>query len=144
MKRAFVVLTFLALVSCASTPADEGPAVEVRLAPLGGGSDMFYFPGPVALQYQVAVSNPLPEPIVLKRLDLDTMGTGAYVLHTRGTPMNVKIPPSSNGSFAINVWGRALGGHLNAGEPVTLRGVAYFDGPKGAFVKLLHENIQAP
>lgn len=142
MKRSFVLFAFLSLVyaGCASQQ-DSGPPVTVHLTPLDTVSDLFYFPGPIGLRYGITVSNPTNEPVTLRRLDLNTVGTGAYFLRSGSTPMNVKVAPNSSATFSISTWGRARGGYLSASEPVTIQGRAYFDGPNGPFVKLFQQNI---
>jgi non-ribosomal peptide synthetase component F len=131
----------LLLAACASTPQDSGPPVTVQIAQTSGSPNVFYFAGPVNIQYQVSVSNPTDQAVTLRRLDLRTEGTGAYVLRTSGSPMNVKVAPKSNATFMVSAWGRALGGYIASTEPVTLFATAYFDAPGGSFVKLVHGNV---
>ena len=69
-------------------------------------------------------SNPTNETFKLRRLNLQTIGPGAYSLRTGDSPMNF-----------------SAGGFMRASEPVTLRGLAYFDGPSGSFVKMFNEVI---
>jgi hypothetical protein len=142
MKRA-TSIAFLGLLiaACASSPQPSGPAVTVHLAQVNAAPDMFYFAGPINVQYQLSITNPTNEPLTLSRLDLETIGPGAYSLRTAATPMNLKVPPNSTANYLISVWGRARGGYLAADTPVTIRGTAYFQGPSGSFVRLFTENI---
>ena len=135
-----IALLALLLAACASRPREGGPPVTVRLAQLGGTSNVFYYPGPVNVQYQVTVDNPTDQAITLRRLDLRTESFGAYALRTTGTPMNVKIAPKSSATFTVSAWGQARGGYIASTEPVSLFATAYFEGPSGSFVKLVHEN----
>src|SRR5205085_11366195 len=144
MQRRFALLATLLFAACASTSQENGPPVTVRLAQLGGTSNIFYYPGPVNVQYQVTVDNPTDQPITLRRLHLRTEGFGAYALRTTGTPMNVKIAPKSTATFTISAWGRASGGYIASTEPVSLFATAYFAAPSGTFVKLVHENAWQP
>ena len=144
MKSAVSLLVFgFLLVSCASSNASsKGPNVAVQLAQVGGGSDVFYFRGPISVQYQVAITNPTSEPLTLTRLDLNTMGSGAYSLRANGTPMNLKVAPNATTAYVISVWGYSRGGYLASTEPVSIRGTAYFRGPQsGSFIRLFTENI---
>ncbi|HJT17747.1 MAG TPA: hypothetical protein VJ853_10175 [Thermoanaerobaculia bacterium] len=137
---ALSVLLFLA--ACASTPQQGGPNVAVQLQQINSPNEVFYYRGPVNVQYRVAISNPTAEQLTLQRLDLQTIGPGAYSLRANGTPMNLKVPPNSTAVYTISVWGYARGGYLASTEPVTLRGTAYFQGPtSGAFIKMFNENI---
>ena len=143
MKHALVLFALVAALGCASPQQDPGPSVTVRIAPLDTNSDMFYFRGPIGLRYAVEVTNPTDETITLRRLDLHTPagGGGAYALSADSTPMNVKVAPKSNAMFSISTWGRSRGGYLYAGEPVVIQGTAYFDSPKGPFVKIFQQNV---
>ena len=140
MKRTLSIL-FLWAAACASSNQPAGPEVAVRLAQANAPNDVFYFAGPVSIQYQLAITNPTNQPLTLERLDLQTIGPGAYSLRTAATPMNLKIPPNGTSVFNIAVWGRSRGGYLTATEPVTVRGTAYFRGPSGTFVRIFTENL---
>ena len=141
-KSAFSILAVVVLVSCSTSMSSSGPPVSVDVAQLNASSNIFYFAGPVALQYQVRVTNPTNDPVTLTRLDLETIGSGAYFLRSSGTPMNLTIPPNSTQAYTISVWGRARGGYLASSEPVTLRTVAYFHGPAaGSFVRMSTGNV---
>lgn len=140
MKRALILLVLLAPFALASSH-DSSPAVAVHLAALDTNSNSFVFRGPIGLRYAVEVSNPADETITLRRLELRSTGGGAYVIRAGSTPMNVKVAPNSNATFAINTWGRSLGGEIRSDEPVIIMGRAYFDSPKGPFVKIFQENV---
>jgi hypothetical protein len=141
MKTVVALLSALVVAACASSKQPSGPEVAVRLAQTNTANDVFYFAGPVSIQYQLAITNPTNEPLTLERLNLQTIGPGAYSLHTAATPMNLKIPPNGTSVFNIAVWGRSRGGYLTATEPVTVRGTAYFRGPSGTFVRIFTENL---
>ena len=141
MKTAVAFLCALVVVACASNRQSSGPNVTVHLAQTNSANDIFYFAGPVAIQYQVSVANPTNQQLTLERLDLRTIGPGAYSLRTAPTPMNLTVPPNGTSVFNISVWGRAHGGYLRATEPVTIQGTAYFRGPSGSFVRIFTENL---
>jgi hypothetical protein len=141
MMRPFSVVALILAFGCASTQQSSGPDVTIHLAQINSASDVFYFAGPVNVQYQLTVSNPTSQPLTLQRLDLSTIGPGAYSLRANSTPMNLKIAPNGTSTFRIAVWGYARGGYIASSEPVSLRGVAYFQSPSNSFVKLFNENI---
>ena len=143
MKQATLFALAICLAACASSqPASsKGPDVTVELAQLTNASDVFYMRGPVSIQYQVAISNPTAQSLTLTRLDLQTLGPGAYSLRANGTPMNLSVAPNSTSNYTISVWGYSNGGYVASTEPVTLRGTAYFKGPSGSFMRIFNENI---
>ena len=122
--------------------SSSGPPVSVQLAQINASSNVFYFAGPVPLEYQVAITNPTDHPLTLTRLDLQTVSPGAYFLRTAPTPMNLTVAPQSTGTYTISVWGRSRGGFIASTEPVTLRGIAYFTAPgMKPFVRMFTENV---
>ncbi|MCU1350660.1 MAG: hypothetical protein JWO56_3690 [Acidobacteria bacterium] len=135
MKRLFAVFaTSILLVACGSSGGsnNQGPAgAEVRLAQVGSSGDVFYLRGPIALQYVLEVVNPTTEPIRLRRLDLSTIGDGAYYLRTGSVPMNEPVPAGGTTALKFSAWGTARGGRLTANEPVTVRVIAQFEDSRG-------------
>lgn len=142
MKGALSALAVgLLLTACASSNNSTGPNVTLQIAQVGSAGNVFYFRGPVNVQYQVAINNPTNQELTLTRLDLNTFGSGAYSLRANGTPMNLKVAANSTTAYLISVWGYSRGGYLASTEPVTIRGTAYFQGPSGSFIRMFNENI---
>ncbi|HEV7485166.1 MAG TPA: hypothetical protein VGQ65_05750 [Thermoanaerobaculia bacterium] len=138
-----VAVLFVGLLGFASSSSGaEAPKLDIQLRQASMPGDVFYFRGPVNLQYQLAVTNPTSEPITLRRIDLSTMGSGAYSLHTGATPITRTIPPNGKVTIDLSAWGQSAGGFLRSEEPVTVRGVAYLDSPgHKSFVKQFTETF---
>ena len=98
--------------------------------------------GPITVDFQVAVRNPSGEPIILRRLDLQNIGSGAYLVRRFPTVLNAPVAPGETKvvSFHTNAW--AQGGRMGSTEPVTLRGIAYFEGPDGTFQKIFTQTFR--
>ena len=142
MKSTLSALAVVLLAACSTNMSSSGPPVAVRIAQLNASSNVFYFAGPVPLQYEVSITNPTHAPLTLTRLDLQTIGPGAYFLRTAPTSMNLTIAPNSTANYTISVWGRSRGGYIRSTEPVSLRGIAYFRSPgTKSFVKMFTENV---
>lgn len=143
-SKVFLSLSILLLAAACGSSGNrpDAPAVTVQLTPVNQSSDIFYFPGPISLQYQVSIANPSDEPLTLRRMDLHTEGSGAYFLRTSSTPMDVTVRPRSTATFGISAWGRSPGGYLRSTEPVTLRTTSYFGSPKGDFVRINTQMIE--
>lgn len=146
MKRAFSLLALTLIVAACGSTGTTGtpgsPAVEVHLAQVGSTDNVFYLSGPIALQYVVEVTNPTNQTFTLRRLELQSIGEGAYYLRTGSVPMNERI--AANGSTAIKVaaWGTSRGGRLTSTEPVTMRITAQFDDGQGhRFQRITTENL---
>lgn len=140
-KFAAAAILLIALSGFASSSSD--PKIDVHLAQLSNSGDLFYFRGPINLQYQLSVANPTGSPVTLRRLELKTLGPGAYSLRTGGTPIKETIRPNGSTNITLSVWGRASGGYLRSAEPVTIQGIAYFEAPgKRSFVKQFIETFR--
>ncbi|HEX9161841.1 MAG TPA: hypothetical protein VF980_09060 [Thermoanaerobaculia bacterium] len=142
MKRSsiFIAMAVLALSACGtSTNSANAPALDLKLVQTySSGSDMYYFAGPVNVQYALQVTNPTNQTFTLRQLNLQTQGPGAYSLRTGNSPMNATIPPGTT-TVTMSAWGRAAGGFLRGNEPVNIHGTAYLRGPNGDFVKIFNE-----
>jgi len=117
------------------------PGVTLHLAQLTGPNDIYYFRGPVNVQYQMQITNPTNMPVTLRSIRLDTIGGGAYRLRTGNSPMNYTIAPNSTVTVPLSAWANAMGGFMRSTEPVNLRAVATFDSPNGSFVRQVNEYI---
>jgi hypothetical protein len=141
--RIAVAVFFIGLLGFASRSSGaDAPKLDIQLKQVSMPSDVFYFRGPVNIQYQLTVTNPTNEPVTLRRIDLSTIGPGAYSLHTGATPITRTIPPNSTATINLSAWGHASGGFIRSSEPVTLRGLAYFDSPgHKSFIKQFTETF---
>jgi hypothetical protein len=135
MKQLMAVLAATALMTaCASSrSSNPGPAdVQVSLSQAAITSTGGLYPaGLVNVQYQITVVNPTNNTLTLKRLDLQSVGLGAYSIRTGPTPMHETIVANGISTIGLSAWANARGGYLIKNEPVTLRGTATFDDGHG-------------
>ncbi|HEY3054590.1 MAG TPA: hypothetical protein VGK31_01530 [Thermoanaerobaculia bacterium] len=146
MKYRYAVLGILLIVAgCASSTSSmtssSAPAVQIQLTQNEISPDMYYFRGPVALQFGLQVTNPTDQTLHLRRLNLSTTGPGAYSLRTGDSPMNYAIPPNGSVTIPLSAWAYSQGGFMRATEPVNILGRAWFEGPSGTFVKQFTQYI---
>jgi len=144
MKSKILAVALVLFASAAIGYAKSSPNVSVNMQQLTSTNDTFYFRGPVSIQYRLEVTNPTSQPVTLRSLRLESIGPGAYTIHTTTTPLKLQLGPNESRAVTISAWGRARGGFLSADEPVTIQGTAYFNSPSGSFVKLFNENIMQP
>jgi hypothetical protein len=141
MMRSTALLLIL-LAGCASSQNDpNAPDVTVHLAQLETAPNAFTFGGAVNVPFAVTITNTTKDPVTFTRLQIQTIGSGAYTIRPTSTQMNVQLNPGESKTMAISLWGSARGGNLASGEPVTIRGTAYLSGPQGAFLRLFTEYI---
>jgi hypothetical protein len=135
MKPKVITALFVLLFATSSLMA-AAPAVEAQLTQLNSAPDMFTFRGPVSVQYQLTVKNPLvDQTITLRRITLRTQGRGAYSLRA-DDPINMVINPESSVTINLTAWGRSSGGFMTSQDPVEMTVQLWFDRQNGkAFVK---------
>ena len=79
--------------------------------------------------------------MTLSRIELRTIGPGAYVIRTPAQPLNLRVLPRSSSTAVVTARATVLGGNAASRELVTVRATAYFDGPDGAFVRVVNESF---
>jgi len=154
-KHTFVAMVLAAaLAGCASSKSESGLGnakvqliepemtfTQVNLVPQVAR----YITGAVPVHYQVRVANKSGEPITLTRIEVQSMGIGAYTLPSQTRPFKVRIAPDH--FEIVQFWVPAViedATVYGANGPVTLRAVAHFDSPVGQFesitVQQVHEH----
>jgi hypothetical protein len=135
MNRKIIAALFV-LLAATSVRAAEAPAVEAQLTQLQSAPEMFTFRGPVNVQYQLTIKNPLvDQSITLRRITLRTQGRGPYSLRA-DDPISMAINPESSVTISLSAWGRSSGGFMRNQEPVDIVVQLWFDRQHGkAFVK---------
>ncbi len=145
MKTAALTLFLipLLLAGCASSPPDDpnAPNVTVHLDQYEMAPGAFQFGGSVNVRFAMSITNATKDPVKLNRVEIRTVGSGAYTIPTTSTPMNIDLGPGEAKTMTLSLWGRSRGGQLAAQEPVSIRGLAYLTGPKGTFLRLFTEYI---
>jgi hypothetical protein len=142
------VLAVLILAACSS--ASQGPKAniiepEFEIEQTFGPGDVGYPDAPIDVKYEIRIQNRSTIPMTFKRLNLHTVNPpgGAYTLTPPlEHPFNVEIPP--NGEKTIEMWAhaRSYGVSMRDREPVTIKGVAYFDTPQGYYNQPINQELQ--
>ncbi|HUJ14911.1 MAG TPA: hypothetical protein VL284_14085 [Thermoanaerobaculia bacterium] len=149
MRRSLVLLAVL-LASCAtsksSQPKAKIPEPGIGIEQVVGPADLGYPSGPIDVKYNLAVQNNAAVPITLTRVDLRSelgvAGSGAYTLRRDFYNFHQQIPPNSVGVVTFWAHAYAYGRNNRDTEPVTVRGVAYFDTPVGATQKVFIRDLE--
>jgi hypothetical protein len=147
MKRIALVVAVVAvliLAACASShgPADTRLKPEIHLEQVVGPADLGYPGGAIDVQYEIQITNHAQEPMTLRRVEVRSVGGGAYRLRPETYRFNDTATP---GNFiAVRFWAHAYqAGAFGRGstEPVTLRAILYFDSPSGGFQHILLKEL---
>jgi hypothetical protein len=133
--RALLILLIFVAFSCASGSSANAPPLQLQLQQTSSSSDMYYFRGAIPVQYVLQIANPTNQAYTLRRINLQSTGPGAYSLRTGDSPINFAVPPNATVSVPLTAWAYSRGGFLTSTEPVNIRGLAYFDGAGGTFLR---------
>src|ERR1700756_765251 len=124
MKRALVVVVLL-LAGCASGPQDDPNAPHIALhLEQESVLDTYTYSGPVNVRYVLSVANTTTQAVKLTRIELRTIGSGAYTIQPTSTLLNLDLGAGQARTMEITVWAYARGGGDAATEPVTVRAIA--------------------
>ena len=148
MKRlAFFAALLLAACSSASSQGPKANIAEptVDIEQTFGPGDVGYPDAPIDVKYQLRIRNNAAVPITLKRINLHTVNPpgGAYTLTPPlQHPFSVTIPP--NGEQTVQLWAHAqsYGVSMRDREPVTVKGVAYYQTPQGYLNQAINQELQ--
>lgn len=145
MRKLFVLpLLLIAVIACATRKAPKtAMRPEVVITQVSGVPPVARFTtGAMSVRYRVRVLNNAKEPITLQRVNIDSLGIGAYVVN-HSAPFDVSIDPSR--SREVDFWAPTERSENVSGAngPVTLRVVASFNAPGGRFEDVTVQNVSA-
>jgi len=142
IKLIAAIASALLLSACASATRSEVPSQilppEFRIAQIGGVSSAGRnITGPLPIQFQIEVRNPSGSPITLNRIQLETLGEGAYSIRPSSKPFDSRIEAGQ--STVVEMWTPAVSSDtiLGVNGPVTLRMIATFKSEFGAFQRVI-------
>jgi hypothetical protein len=138
-RAASIVLVFIA--GCASSRS-SGNDPEIRLVQTSSVAEAARnVQGAIPVAFRLTIRNTLQTPLTLKRLELQSIGEGAYSLSPLTRSYDRVIQPGAEESF--DMWGSANASAtiLGANGPVTIRAIAQFDAASGSFQTVVMRQI---
>ena len=129
----------LVLLSCASSSTPDSP-ITARIIDINPTSDI-RFAGPVAIRFRVEITNPTNESVALRKVEIHTSASTAFAVRVTAN-YDRTVAPGQAIEVELHATGTAAGGRLAHDEPLTFRATAYFDSPKGPFVKMFSETAR--
>ena len=148
MKRLASLAILVLATACASGnqgPKASLPQPEIDFEQTFGPGDVGYIDAPIEVRYQVRIRNNAPVPITLKRINLHTVNPpgGAYTLtQPLVHPFEVTIPPNGEKVVELNAHAQGYGVSMRDREPVTIKGIAYYETPQGYINQQINQEIQ--
>lgn len=150
LVRLVAPLLLLTVVSCSSMKSDSGlgnakvklTRPEIALTQLSVvPSAARHVDGGLPIQYRLRVANRAGEPITLKQVTLQTMGSGAYTVDPTSRPFAETIQPDQYTTVEFWVPAQAEDTIMGANGPVTVRAIAQFDSPQGQFTQTVVQQV---
>lgn len=125
------------LIGCASAaPQQKTPPLiepEIHISQLSNLADAaVHISGGISVHYRVDVLNRANVPITIKRIDLISLGEGAYTLRPTSYPFDKALGPGE--VTALEFWVPAVIENptiIGANGPVSLRVTTQYDTPSG-------------
>jgi hypothetical protein len=132
----FLPLLLLGAAGCASSsgPNTAGiPDPVIDLTQLSRvGAVARDLTGPLSVQFEITVKNVAAEPIVLKRVELQTVGQATYTIQPTSNPYDITIQPG--GTEHVTMWAPGFVERMTvsgANGPATIRVTAVFESAAG-------------
>lgn len=117
---------------------------EIAIAQLPGTSFVMEYRGPLSIGYAIEIRNQSSEPIELKSVQLQTLGSSPYRLQRAIVPVKATIPPNGADIVQFSASAYSYGGRFAPTEPVMIRGIAHFDSPQGQFQTVFTQRVLQP
>jgi hypothetical protein len=149
MKSLIALAACLTFIACGSSaPAGNSAAgkivPEVELVQLVGPEELNWERGEIEMKYALRVSNPSAEPITLRQIRLQTVGTeGPYMIPQSSYSFREVVAPGASRDIQFFAKARSEGNRyrIDAQSPVSVRTVAYFEAPSGNFRRSFIANL---
>lgn len=138
-----LLLVVLIPMGCASSGVDLIQP-ELEIAQLGGTTFSMRYTGRITIRYALRIENLSGETIDLERVRLRVIGDGPYELQSGAIPVRKSVAPESVEMVEFSMWAYSYGGVMAPNEPVTLRGIAYFNSPEGKFRTVFTQIVVQP
>ncbi|HYR27020.1 MAG TPA: hypothetical protein VEU30_01055 [Thermoanaerobaculia bacterium] len=141
MKRLTLLACAFVLLSCAGgRPKTNIAQPELQLYQLIGPADLNYPAGSIEVQFALRIANRSSQPITLRQIQMVPVSLGGpYRVVSNTYHFNKVI--DANAAEEVPFWARAVAeGDAfanDANAPVSLRAVAQFQSPAGAFRQVL-------
>jgi len=141
-----LLFAFVLVAGCASAKKDNRSAGIIEpdfvVRQIGGVPIAArHESGPISLNLEVDVINRSAEPITLQRIQLETVGLGAYSLPSTSRPFANTIEPGHVTTVKLVLPAQAQDTIQGANGPVTMRGIGYFDSEFGKFQKVFMQQV---
>lgn len=121
----------LAFVGCATAPATNPQAPEIRIEQLPASAFDVQQQGATSIGYRMTVRNHEGMPITLTKLEMRTVGRSPYVLRNVPVALNERVEAGQEKDVAFSMWAYPQQGQTKA-DTVWVEGKLSYEDAKGA------------
>ena len=148
-KRWHATILILFLLGCASAaPRNKTASLtepEIRITQLSSVSEAArHITGGISVQYRVDIANRANAPITIKRIQVVSIGAGAYGVSPTSSPFDARLLPGE--ATALEFWAPAFISDatiMGANGPVTLSVTVQYDTPSGSQWSIVVQQVNA-
>jgi hypothetical protein len=146
-KPGFACLPLCLLLSalglrCSSAPLTEP---EIHISQISNLAEAAaHVSGNISVQYQVDIANHGNVTITIKRIDVISLGEGAYTLRPSSFPFDAALSPGQ--ATAVQFWAPAVIADptiIGANGPVSLRVTTQYETPSGRAQSVVVQQVHA-
>lgn len=144
MRKSLAIVALVLFGACASQRNNASDVAEpqVSIDQLSSApAAAEHVTGGMPVQYRLSVTNAAQFPITLKRVDLQSIGSGAYDVNPTSMPFDVVIQIGATESVDFWVPAYATTSVAGANGAVALRVVTLYDSPSGKFQNVLVRQV---
>jgi hypothetical protein len=149
--KSILALATIVLTACSSSspamPKQKAniPEPDFELRQLVGPPELNYEQGNMEVKFRLDIGNRADVPITLSRVEMVTVNPpgGAYTLDARHRAYYFRKTIDPHQSVTIDFWAKAIGYGQNRrdNEPVTIRGMLYYETPNGYYHQVFVKEI---
>jgi len=145
-RTAAPLLLTVLILACSSATQHPADLIEpeFRIRQVGGQAQVArHMQGAIAVNLEMEIINRSSEPLTVERIQVESMGAGAYTIPSTSRPFEKVIPPERIEVFDLWAPANAENTILGANGPVTVRSVVTYRSPLGKFQKIYVRQVNA-
>lgn len=145
MTTPSLFLLALMFSSCSSSRVPSNVSMippELMIRQVGGTAYAArHEEGNIPMRFEIDILNKTAEPITLERIEMQSMGEGAYTLSTITKPFDRRLEPDRVETVELFAPAYVNKTILGGNGPVTLRATAYFKNSLGSFRQIYIQQV---
>lgn len=139
------LLSALLMIGCSNSSVPSNVSVippELQIRQVGGTAFAArHEQGNIPLRFEIDILNKTAEPITLERIEMQSLGEGAYTLNNVSKPFDRRLDPDRVETVELFAPAYVNKTILGGNGPVTLRATAYFKSSLGSFRQVYIQQV---